>query len=219
MKTPNSSTLKVRQLTKLERSQFTLSKDLKGIIVGLLLGDLCAHKQKESVNAKLLFEQGVVHKDYLFHLYELFQSYCLTAPKISARPADKRTGNVYSRVKFQTCSLPCFNELYDLFYPEGKKIIPKNIGDLLTPLSLAYWICDDGTFHNRAKIVILCTNSFLESEVDSLMLVLTNKFDLGCRKDKHGNGFRIVIRTSSLEKLRELVHSHIHSTMLYKLGL
>jgi hypothetical protein len=117
MKTPNSSTLKVRQLTKLERSQFTLSKDLNpnlfprdsgrvygsDILVGLLLGDLCAHKRKESVNAKLHFEQGLVHKDYLFHLYELFQSYCLTAPKISARPADKRTGNVYSRVKFQYC--------------------------------------------------------------------------------------------------------------------
>jgi hypothetical protein len=33
---------------------------------------------------------------------------------------------------------PIFNEFYDLFYKDGKKIIPKNIGELLTPISLAY---------------------------------------------------------------------------------
>ena len=40
--------------------------------------------------------------------------------------------------------LPCFNKLYLLFYKVKKKVIPSNIGDYLTPLSLAYWICDEG---------------------------------------------------------------------------
>jgi hypothetical protein len=34
-------------------------------------------------------------------------------------------------------SLPCLNELNQLFYPEGKKVVPLNIGDLLTPAGLA----------------------------------------------------------------------------------
>jgi hypothetical protein len=47
MKTPNTSILKVQRLTKLERSQFSLSADLKAILFGLLLGDLCAKKKTE----------------------------------------------------------------------------------------------------------------------------------------------------------------------------
>jgi len=57
---------------------------------------------------KLVFEQGLVHNDYLFHLYELFKGYCLSAPSTSNRLPDKRTGNVYTRVTFNTMALPCF---------------------------------------------------------------------------------------------------------------
>jgi hypothetical protein len=56
----------------------------------------------------------------------------------SSRLVDKRTGNIYKRIQFVTYCLPCFNELYLAFYPEGKKRIPINIGELLTPLGLAY---------------------------------------------------------------------------------
>lgn len=219
MKNLNSSPLKARRLTKLERAQFSLSTDLKNILVGLLLGDLCAVKQIKGVNVRLHFEQGILHKDYLFHLYDLFKTYCTTAPKTSNRLPDKRTGKTYTRVKFQTCSLPCLNNFYDLFYFEGKKIIPQSIGDLLTPLGLAYWLCDDGTFVKRIDNVIICTDSYSESEVDLLMTVLSNKFGLKCRKDNYGNGFRIVIVKSSLNKLRELVQSHLPSSMLHKIGL
>ena len=49
-------------------------------------------------------------------------------------------------MRFYTYSLPCFNEFIDLFYFEGKKFIPTNIGDLITTKSLAYWLADDGSF-------------------------------------------------------------------------
>ncbi len=127
------SPLKPKFMTKAERSLFSLSADLKAILVGLILGDLNVRKQGRSINAMLCFEQGLVHKDYIFHLYDLFKSYCLSAPKTTNRLPDKRTGKIYTRVTFKTRSLPCFNELYDLFYPEGKKVIPSNIDELLTP--------------------------------------------------------------------------------------
>jgi LAGLIDADG DNA endonuclease family len=85
-----------RSLTKAERSQFTLSEELKQILVGLLLGDLYAQKQKSYANARLFFQQGLVHEQYLFHLYELFETYSSQAPKITNLPPDKRTGKVYN---------------------------------------------------------------------------------------------------------------------------
>nr|QVG61568.1 hypothetical protein [Rhizoctonia sp.] len=211
--------IKSKRLTNLERSQYTLSDELKQILVGLLLGDLCSQKQSNSLNPRLIFSQGLVHKDYIFHLYELFKGYCSVAPKISDRLPDKRTGKIYTRVQFLTYSLPCFNELYNLFYPEGVKVVPSNIFELLTPLGLAYFISDDGTFSKSNQIIKLCTEGFTESGVDLLIQVLENKFNLECRKEKRGKGFRIVIKNNSLGKLRNLVQPHMHNAMLYKLGL
>jgi hypothetical protein len=34
--------------------------------------------------------------------------------------------------------LPCFNEFRELFYIAGKKVIPNNIYELLTPKGLAF---------------------------------------------------------------------------------
>jgi hypothetical protein len=61
--------------------------------------------------------------------------------------------------------------------------------------------------------------SFSESDVDSLISVLANKFELACRKERSGADFRIVIKKSSVEKLRKIVSLYFHNTMLYKLGL
>lgn len=84
--------------------------DLRDALVGLLLGDLCAQKRSVKGNTNLHFEQGFIHKDYIFHLYDLFKDYCSSEPKITDRQPDKRTGKVYTRIQFVTNSLPCFNE-------------------------------------------------------------------------------------------------------------
>ena len=103
-------------------------------------------EKKSTLSVRIRFRQGLLHKDYLYHLYEIFNSYCPSGPKINTPAPDKRTGNIYSTIYFTTYSLPCFKELYELFYPKGKKVVPLNIGVLLTTLSLAYWIFDDGGF-------------------------------------------------------------------------
>ncbi|KAG0122975.1 homing endonuclease, partial [Tuber indicum] len=118
--------------------QFSLPQNLKEILIGLFLGDLHALKRSVNGNTYLNFEQGLIHKDYIYHLYDLFKSYCGSEPKISNRLPDKRTGKIYTRIVFLTYSLPCFNEIYLSFYLKGKKIIPLNIGELLTPTGLAY---------------------------------------------------------------------------------
>jgi hypothetical protein len=150
------------------------------------------------------------NKDYIYHLYELFEPYCRSVPKITNRLPDKRTGKVYSSVRFNTYSLPCFNEFYNLFYLEGKKIIPKNMWDLMTPLSLAYWICcpntrtkflsvgDDGSVYRRDYCFALCTDSYSLTEVTLLTEVLAEKFKLKCNLYSNGNGFRIRISKTSL---------------------
>ena len=103
---------------------------------------------------------------------------------------------------------------------EGKKLVPSNIGELLTPVGLAFWIQDDGTFSKINGTVTLCVESFSQSDVESLLAVLKNKFGLEWRMEKRSQiYFRIVIKRSSLVRLLELVSPHFHISMLYKLGL
>jgi hypothetical protein len=126
-----------KRLTNLERSQFILTTELKKILVGLLLGDLCAIKRNANCNTYFHFEQGGIHEEYIIHLFNIFQNYCGGVPKKADRKPDRRTGKIYTRISFVTYSLPYFNELYELFYRKGVKVIPQTIGDLLTASGFA----------------------------------------------------------------------------------
>jgi LAGLIDADG DNA endonuclease family protein len=136
--------IKSKRLKKTEKEAIALTSELKDILVGLLLGDL--HGRLRYGKVSFVFKQGIIHQDYLNHLYGLFSHYCPSPPKIVEGLPDIRTGKIYFSIVFQTYTLPCFIELYNSFYIKGKKIIPLNIEDLLTPISLAYWIADDGSW-------------------------------------------------------------------------
>lgn len=128
---------------------------------------------------------------------------------------NKKTNKVYTSIHFYTYSLPCFNYYHELFYVDKVKRIPLNIGELLTPLALAYWAMDDGVAHRFS----LCTDSFTFSEVELLIKVLKNNFDLSCFIHKRENNqFRIYIKKDSMNKFRSLVTPHFKESMLYKLS-
>ena len=78
-------------------------------------------------------------------LFEILSQFC-SAPYSSYTYLDSRTNKNYSSLTLRTRSLPLFTEYYKLFYLNGVKVIPTNIGDLLTPLSL-----------------IICSNLYLPS--------------------------------------------------------
>ena len=64
-----------------------------------------------------------------------------------------------------------------LFYNSNKKkVIPNNIEELLTPLALAIWIMDYGTF--KSPGLRIATNCFTKQEVELLVKALENKFNI-----------------------------------------
>jgi hypothetical protein len=194
-----------------------VSPKLEEILVGCILGDLNIRIQ--SVNASLRFTQGLVHEKYLLHLYNLFKTYCSGEPKTYDAPVDKRTGKSYSCISFDSYSLPCFNELHELFYVDGKKVVPSNIAELLTALGLAYWISDDGGFDKSNNRVTLNTQSFTLAEVELLISVLSDKFGLNCTINKNRKGFVIRIPSKSLPRLQALLQDIMPGMMVHKIGL
>lgn len=115
-----------KRITNAKRNSFSISPEIHNILIGLLLGDLYIDKQ--AINARLKFEQGLINESYLLHLYNLFKDYCGTSPKHNNRKPKPQTGNINNTVYFNTYSLPCFNYYHDLFYFNKVKIVPLNIG-------------------------------------------------------------------------------------------
>lgn len=98
-------------------------------------------------------------------------------PSILERKLDKRTGLIYKSIYIWTLKFPCLNEYYEMFYKDKVKIIPNNLDKLLTPVSLAYWITDDGSKSSYGQTV-LHTRSFTKKEVEYLESVLKKNLGL-----------------------------------------
>lgn len=76
-------------LSQAERSQITLTSELKNILIGLLLGDL--YLQKTPKSTKITF--AVLFKELLTKI--MFSIY-MSCSKITNAPVDKRTGKTFS---------------------------------------------------------------------------------------------------------------------------
>lgn len=140
----------------------------------MVLSDAYLRKFSALSNARVIFSQSLKQADLIWHLYSIFQQYCSAGPSTN-RSLIKETGNYRETISFGTRSLPCFNFVYSLFYLEGVKIIPLNIAEYLTPISLAFWIMGDGGWAGYG--VRLYTNSFTLTEVELLQKALNNRFN------------------------------------------
>lgn len=90
----SNSDKKVRY-SKQYKESLELSEIQKEALIGVLLGDAHLRRPKPSHNTKLVLDQSnSLHKEYLLHLYEVFEPLTATSPKITNRKPDVRTGKV-----------------------------------------------------------------------------------------------------------------------------
>lgn len=147
--------------------------------------------------------------DYVEHLYQIFKPFVGTPPKICKIGGIAEGKPLRYDVRFTTYRHGCFKQYYDLFYPplgakakvkDGNKRIkrvPKNIGELLTVRSLAYWFMDDGTRGTKigkTAAYSISTHSF--SYEDQLILVkaLEKKFGIKSILHKDKTYFKLSIK-------------------------
>ena len=192
------------------------NKDVISLLVGTLLGDCHAEREK-SGGVRFRFKQSERHKDYIFWLQEFFykRGYCSNNLPVLFKDGHKLQYKCY---RFGTYRYTSLLWLYKLFYDHNKqKRVPKNIADLLTPLSLVVWIFDDGGFHNSG--VRLHTNCFTREEVMLLSLALNTKFNIKSTLHKNQDNFLLYIKAESMPTLKKLLEPYLIRSMYYKLGL
>lgn len=179
------------------------------ILYGLMLGDLFISR-KNNENAFIRFEQSIIHKEYIEHLFDRFKYLC--TPHASLKTATRKTFDT-SSIYFTTRQLTAITELHKLFYIDGKKIVPLNIGSLLTEKSLAYWAMDDGDNHQSGYN--FNTSGFTLEDVKLLQAVFYDNW--GLETSIHSRN-RLYVNSSSKNKLLSLIRPHFHHSMLYKIN-
>ena len=201
-------------------------------ITGNMLGDGSISLSKNNKGqGKFSMTMDVYSLNYLHHLNQNIYSQ-ITDTKIYPYPnillphhKDKKI----TQYHFRTKTHPLYTTLHSLWYKKEDetnkfiKIIPLNISEMFSEISLAYWIMDDGFFdsYGRAKTVILCTESFIEEEciiLQSLLEKLNIKSTLKVR-NKINNRYRIRISKTSMDRVIFLVKPYMHIDFLYKLGI
>ena len=199
--------------------------DVISVIFGLLLGDGYAiNRSGEGV--RICIKQSFKHKEYLFSLYEFFynRGYSSNLPPRKYIRNIKGINKIYYGFEFNTFTFRSFVWIYNLFYKKGKKIVPINIENFITPLTLAIWISEDGTFvpstGGQGGVRIAC-NAFSLQEVKYLTNILQTKFnlDVTIQQIYLKNKYFIYIKKNSIIDLENLILPYLHNSMYYKLGL
>lgn len=187
--------------------------DLDQVMVGLLLGDGTLVKKYTGGGTYFKFAQGMIHFDYLQHVFDLFKSAGHVNMPSTSMGMSTIKGVEYKWAQFSTRSLPDWNYLHSIWYVDGVKVIPANIDTLITPVSLAYWFMDDGGWTKTG--IHLATNSFTPEDTARLVNVLQVKFGLKCSIHSRN---RIYIWAASCPIFIDIVRPYIHFGMVYKLN-
>lgn len=196
-----------------------LTRRQEAILLGTILGDGFLQKTG-SKNARLRLEHGAGQKEYLLWKGRQFPRFFLGKPAHLKRIHPK-TKKVYEYWRWQSNSTPVFGKWRDLFYPDGKKRIPEELGQMLkSEISLAVWYMDDGYFYckgsNCCSYIYLGRVSEKEAEI-SASAIFTNFKIRPKVYDKKKKGYALFFSVPETKKMHDLIRSHILPEFEYKL--
>lgn len=202
----------------------------KEILVGTLLGDSTIAKSK-GIALNVKFEQKLANREYLNHLYHIFEPYVGTPPKVRNITDNLLRGGGKDRqsIWFRTYRHIDFKFYYDLFYIKEnstdlrKKRVPKLIHKFLTPRALAYWFMDDGSYYynksktTQQKVYYFNTQSFSYQDIKILKKALKLNFNFDTNIYKDRTYYLLYIQPQSKDDFIDLIKSFIIETFDYKL--
>lgn len=160
-------------------------------MLGIILGDGFLDRAKPNHNTRLRVEQSYTEKEkYLRSLYELLEPMTTMSPTILTRK-DKRSDTTTQSLYFRTLAMPCLNYYYDLFYKERVKIVPRNLGPLLTARGLgkglgirgfstsSFWYKSSPSSNSNAKPFIIPVKIYLNADKDKELIYKDNRNKCG----------------------------------------
>lgn len=188
-------------------------------VIGSILGDghltPFSHRTKKSVLEIKYDDKSFSYVSWLHHILKPFGVTVIKPHK------------GFHQHGFRTKSNRLLGFMREVFYPNGRKIIPQNIATYLTdPFSLAIWYMDDGSLDLRVKDhknACIATYCFTLKECKYLQEALNMNFGIYCRIHKTTMRSKIYYRLyfpkEATLKLFALIRPFVLPCFQYKLGI
>lgn len=182
------------------------------IIIGSLLGDTGLVMPKNGKHARGCFAHSLAQENYCKWMEQELSNFC--SKGIYKEQYDKRTNKVYKSYYVNMKASEYLTTLYHKFYPNGKKIIPKDLLYTLDGLGIAVWFMDDGC--KSSGSFSIATNCFTMEDLEMVREFFKIKFNINIsiRKD-----YTIYIKADSKKIFINLIKDYIHPDCLYKLAI
>lgn len=172
------------------------NQEIFSIIQGSLLGDGCIERSR--------FRMGQTYskKEYIDWL-------ALKLSPYSKEPYEETTicnNKEFKSYRFYTCCHSQFRDLYELWYPNGKKIIPKNL--TLNEISFLHWFLHDGCNNPKKRALTIATNCFSVEDVEFLIALLKTNLSINATINMQKNHPTIHIGSYEYDKTTDLLSRH-----------
>lgn len=154
--------------------------DVISLIVGSLLSN--SYLEKREYGVRIIFIKYSSNVEYLmwFHSWLASQGYCSNKkPKLSKLIG--KGNKVLFIYSFKSYSFSSFIWLFNIFYKDDIKIIPRNLDKYFTPLALATLFLSSIGLGNKAKLEKkskLATTLVSVEDLKYLSLILKNKYNI-----------------------------------------
>ena len=198
-----------REVFRTLKKNFSLNPVQTSVLIGTMLGDGTIQARK--TDARLHIKHSLNQLSLVEYKRQVFSNITCMPVRVFKQKVGEKD---YNFAEFVTLIHPEFSKFYRLFYPKGKKVVPKNIGEDLNTLSLAVWIMDDGSSEYAG--LSIQTHSFEEKDVGTLMKAIKENFGIETIKRMNKGRWVIYFPKASLPKLIETVGKHILPKFKYK---
>lgn len=212
---------------KKEKSDFApLSKQVKEIILGSLLGDGSLKIHPGYANARFSFRHSTVQSEYFQWKVDLLNKEIASESCVFHQKVDGFS--THEMIRFQSLALPALTELYRLTHKGSHFVIQRKWLNQMSAFSLAIWWFDDGSIISNGRKGVLCTDGFDEESQETLKKYLKVVWGINvhigriksARSGTKDEYFRLWFRsTEELKKFFRLILPYTPINMLSKILL
>lgn len=190
--------------------------DIISIIFGSLLGKGEAEKRKDGT--RIIFNHKAMHLNYSLTLHDFLFAvgYCNRSDTSIIIKELGKKGKLFKTRCFNTWTYTSFDWIYDMWYKNNVKTVPRSIGEYLTPLALAVWIMDSGV---KVPLGLSFSKSFSLLECELLARALHDNFGLKVIIYNKGmpSEYCMCIPKESMISLKNKIGNYVIPAMKYKL--
>ncbi len=201
---------------------FVMTPELKSHLDGALLGD--GHYSKlisGGLSCCFQIVQRHDHFDFIESIKNVLDRHGISSTVSrhgEKTSVIKKTGQIVRGEASLQLRTACYWNLKQerlRWYPEGKKIIPRDL-DVSDPILLAYWYMGDGTTEKESMAISIATHCFSEDDQQWLVDQFDMKLSLKVKIQRSGIYQYLKMSMGHAERFLDLVRPHLVPTFAYK---